>query len=216
MTVHTHPDRLADTIFSNPTLFSPLYISTFTYRGTWVETQRVQYKRLARVVDDSGLEVVEPNKRLNQERLTRLAEIGFCWSAKNKKKTTTTTTASSADSVGTAAGLDGPTAPIPTAAGASGPPKKPAAAAVSDDATWQSMYQRLVEYREKFGNCLVPRKYPDDPRLAQWVDAQRVLGNQSHRSAGAAVERIQEVERTVPATTAFAVAPMASTVTDSA
>jgi hypothetical protein len=41
--------------------------------GTWVETQRVQYKRLEREVDEqSGGEVVQPSKRLNQARLAKL------------------------------------------------------------------------------------------------------------------------------------------------
>jgi len=49
--------------------------------GTWVETQRVQYKKLERAVDEaSGVETVAPNKRLNQERLERLQSIGFAWS----------------------------------------------------------------------------------------------------------------------------------------
>jgi len=46
-----------------------------------VETQRVQYRRLDRAVDEaSGVETVAPNKRLNQERLEKLQSIGFAWS----------------------------------------------------------------------------------------------------------------------------------------
>lgn len=55
--------------------------------GTWVETQRVQYKRLDRdVCEQSGVESITPNKRLCAERLRKLQDIGFAWSAKNIKK----------------------------------------------------------------------------------------------------------------------------------
>lgn len=53
-----------------------------------METQRVQYKRLQREFDETiGIEAVQPNKRLNQERLEKLTSIGFAWSAKGKKAT---------------------------------------------------------------------------------------------------------------------------------
>jgi hypothetical protein len=58
-----------------------------------VETQRVQYKRLARVVlDGHGQEpsvvVVQPNKRLDADRLQRLESVGFAWSAKHVHRRT--------------------------------------------------------------------------------------------------------------------------------
>eukprot|EP00934_Nitzschia_sp_Nitz4_P001966 Nitzschia sp. Nitz4//scaffold107_size73032//27795//30897//NITZ4_005759-RA/size73032-augustus-gene-0.100-mRNA-1//-1//CDS//3329532590//1966//frame0 len=59
--------------------------------GTWVETQRVQYKRLPRVWDAQlQMEVAEPNKRLTSERLHKLEDLGFCWSAKPTRKTAST------------------------------------------------------------------------------------------------------------------------------
>ena len=35
------------------------------------------------------------------------------------------------------------------------------------------MFQRLVEYKEKHGNCLVPNRYSKDPQLGNWVSTQR-------------------------------------------
>lgn len=35
------------------------------------------------------------------------------------------------------------------------------------------MFERLVKYKEKHGDCLVPRAYKDDPKLGRWVDTQR-------------------------------------------
>ena len=52
-----------------------------------------------------------------------------------------------------------------------------------NDAQWDDMYNRLKAYKEQFGNCLVPRKYEADPKLATWVETQRVLWNRDLRIA---------------------------------
>ena len=36
-------------------------------------------------------------------------------------------------------------------------------------AKWDGMYQRLIKFKEKYGHCLVPNRYPDDPQLGAWV-----------------------------------------------
>eukprot|EP00536_Pseudo-nitzschia_multiseries_P014376 jgi/Psemu1/310905/fgenesh1_kg.694_\ len=38
---------------------------------------------------------------------------------------------------------------------------------------WETMYQRLVEYKETFGTTQVPRSYKKDPALGYWVYNQR-------------------------------------------
>ena len=38
---------------------------------------------------------------------------------------------------------------------------------------WMQMFEELTEYKEKHGNCVVPRKYGSNPKLANWVNAQR-------------------------------------------
>lgn len=43
------------------------------------------------------------------------------------------------------------------------------------------MYQRLAQFKEKYGHCLVPRKYEEDPKLATWVETQRMLWNRDYR-----------------------------------
>jgi len=39
--------------------------------------------------------------------------------------------------------------------------------------TWKDMFTKLKVYKRKYGNCLVPQKFPDDPKLGRWVDKQR-------------------------------------------
>lgn len=38
---------------------------------------------------------------------------------------------------------------------------------------WETMFQRLVAFKEKHGHCLVPNRYPEDRSLGAWVSTQR-------------------------------------------
>jgi hypothetical protein len=44
----------------------------------------------------------------------------------------------------------------------------------SYDDQWDLMYERLKAYKEKHGNCLIPKRSKEDPKLGTWVDTQRV------------------------------------------
>ena len=41
------------------------------------------------------------------------------------------------------------------------------------DSKWMITYQELLAYRAQHGDCVVPRGYPPNPRLASWVAEQR-------------------------------------------
>lgn len=41
------------------------------------------------------------------------------------------------------------------------------------NARWMAMYERLKTYKEKHGDCRVPKHYEDDPALGKWVDNER-------------------------------------------
>ena len=41
------------------------------------------------------------------------------------------------------------------------------------DKFWNKQYEKLVEFKRKHGNCLVPKKYPEDMSLGVWVAKQR-------------------------------------------
>lgn len=41
------------------------------------------------------------------------------------------------------------------------------------DTKWLQMLEELKEYKAKHGNCIVPRGYAPNPRLASWVAEQR-------------------------------------------
>jgi len=43
------------------------------------------------------------------------------------------------------------------------------------ESKWEHMFQQLMEFRQVSpeGNCLVPRQYPKNPKLANWVSEQR-------------------------------------------
>jgi len=42
-----------------------------------------------------------------------------------------------------------------------------------DDKLWDQMYARLVRFRERFGDCLVPQQFQEDRELGNWVANQR-------------------------------------------
>ena len=41
------------------------------------------------------------------------------------------------------------------------------------DDKWKNSFQRLVQFKLKFGHCCVPHSYEEDPTLARWVKRQR-------------------------------------------
>ena len=42
-----------------------------------------------------------------------------------------------------------------------------------DDEAWMQMFEQLMGYKEQHGDCLVPKRYEDNPKLANWVNTQR-------------------------------------------
>jgi hypothetical protein len=38
---------------------------------------------------------------------------------------------------------------------------------------WHLQYQKLVEFKKKNGNCIVPRRYQEDASLGSWINHQR-------------------------------------------
>jgi hypothetical protein len=52
-----------------------------------------------------------------------------------------------------------------------------ATAAEKFNARWHAMFERLKEYKEEYGDCLVPQRYEDDPQLGKWVSTQRSISS---------------------------------------
>ncbi|MDD5140399.1 MAG: Helicase associated domain protein [Verrucomicrobiales bacterium] len=42
---------------------------------------------------------------------------------------------------------------------------------------WDAMFLALQQYKQAHGNCLVPQRCKENPRLADWVSEQRVINN---------------------------------------
>lgn len=43
----------------------------------------------------------------------------------------------------------------------------------AQEVIWQESFRALVEFRSRFGHCIVPADWPENPRLSTWVMAQR-------------------------------------------
>lgn len=52
-------------------------------------------------------------------------------------------------------------------------PKKPRQPKKKQDTKWLASYEELKQYKDEYGDCIVPRGYPLNPRLASWVAEQR-------------------------------------------
>jgi uncharacterized protein YbgA (DUF1722 family) len=42
-----------------------------------------------------------------------------------------------------------------------------------NDKSWRQQYEKVVEFKQKYGHCLVPYKYEQDKSLGRWVSSQR-------------------------------------------
>jgi hypothetical protein len=143
----------------------------------------------------TGLEVTQPNKRLTAERLEKLERIRFCWSAKHVRKNgITKLTEFNGNGNGNVSDSSQGAAHATTAADSASSNKSLKRAAMDDlgggraaarlrlaETQWEEMYDRLTHYKNINGDCLVPRKYEHDPKLASWVETQRVLWNKDYR-----------------------------------
>lgn len=65
-------------------------------------------------------------------------------------------------------------------------------------AKWDEMFNRLVAYKIKHGNCLVPNRYKGDSSLGAWVSTQRrqykILTTGSYESTPMTPDRAQRLE----------------------
>ena len=60
----------------------------------------------------------------------------------------------------------------------------------SRDMAWEEMFRALCQYKAEHNDCMIPKKYPSDPKLASWVAYQR----QEYREETLAKGRITRLE----------------------
>jgi hypothetical protein len=51
----------------------------------------------------------------------------------------------------------------------------------NNDKLWHQQHEKLVEFKRKNGNCLVPQRYEADKSLGSWVKKQRKLHNNNNK-----------------------------------
>ena len=66
----------------------------------------------------------------------------------------------------------------------------------STGTTWNERFQELEDYKECFGDCLVPQKYSTNPKLGKWVSTQRTHYrlHQEGKASPMTEERIRALE----------------------
>jgi hypothetical protein len=53
---------------------------------------------------------------------------------------------------------------------------------LNDPNSWESMFDRLVEFKKIYGHCNVPQHWKDNKRLGKWVNTQRTAYKRSKLS----------------------------------
>jgi len=60
------------------------------------------------------------------------------------------------------------------------------------DVGWDEMFQRLVDYKNKSKSVNVPKRYKEDPKLANWVDRKRQQYSKKELSADR-IDRLEQI-----------------------
>ncbi|MDB4472930.1 helicase associated domain-containing protein [bacterium] len=60
------------------------------------------------------------------------------------------------------------------------------------EGVWEGQFQKLVAYKEKHGDCLVPNKWQEDSKLGNWVGTQRTL-KRSGKIGADRIKRLDEI-----------------------
>mmetsp|Transcript_11764 Transcript_11764/g.16810 ORF Transcript_11764/g.16810 Transcript_11764/m.16810 type:complete len:169 (+) Transcript_11764:207-713(+) len=58
---------------------------------------------------------------------------------------------------------------LPSSPSSRGPKRKNCKVQDRLQLRWENMFGRLLLYKQKYGNCLVPNRYDGDPSLGAWV-----------------------------------------------
>lgn len=59
-------------------------------------------------------------------------------------------------------------------------------------ASWDSMYEKLIEYKKNYRDCNVPDRWSEDPQLGKWVGKQRTKRNYGFLS-NVRIARLDEI-----------------------
>lgn len=141
--------------------------------GTWVETQRVQFRKLWKNAVGKNAEsesllrrtvnptvMVQPSNRLNTERLQILQDAGFNWFIRKSKIIAT----------------NEPQREVCLEdEGGDEVDKKQVNNVTWHDTHWNEMYEKLELYKEEHGDCIIQKGVDKYRKLATWVETQRVL-----------------------------------------
>ncbi len=126
--------------------------------------------------------LVEPSVRLNRERLRLLQEVGFVWllrrsgvnNGKNSVEgsqhcdSSVVENSSENENMNTVDNPEKKDATRTAKRKATGKKEKPSPKQRKNDIQWPEMYERLQQYKVNYGDCLVPKGFKDDPKLASW------------------------------------------------
>lgn len=105
-------------------------------RASWAQSQRSQYRKITKHSENPDIVSQEEKEghRLTDDRRHKLSAIGFEWIIVEEK---------------TAVAFPGESSIVGQLA------------RTAYDDQWDTMYERLLEFKKKNGHCLVPKRYED-------------------------------------------------------
>lgn len=107
---------------------------------------------------------------LSEEKVRRLAEIGFIWAGPSKPSAKVLSPAVHRE-VNWQAMLD-------------------EVVNIHPNIEWEAMFDALVRFKQQHGHCNVPIKFPENPKLSKWAERQRLV----HELGGLTEERQKRLE----------------------
>ena len=135
----------------------------------WIETTRSEYAKLKSINDPStDLTRLIPSSKLTASKIKRLEEVGFEWRIKGKTKRKLAEGVT--ERLIHASVIETSNTPATRVSAEQSARKE---ARNENKQQWNNMFGCLEQYKFKYGDTKVPKRYKDDKQLGIWVDTQR-------------------------------------------
>ncbi len=62
------------------------------------------------------------------------------------------------------------------------------------DETWNARFAELAAFQKRFGHCLVPKHWPENPELADWVNRERMRFSHTRQRQPERIDRLDAIQ----------------------
>mmetsp|Transcript_10640 Transcript_10640/g.13471 ORF Transcript_10640/g.13471 Transcript_10640/m.13471 type:complete len:332 (-) Transcript_10640:310-1305(-) len=134
----------------------------------WVSNQRAFYKRYC----DGGRKI--ECRGMCQERIDMLNSVNFQWVVQAKPQYESQDASQDVSSTETKTNkISSTTETVATASSCPSPVDRSLYEHRGQTEEWEASFEKLIKYKEKYGNTDVSKNFENDPKLGSWVHRQR-------------------------------------------